>query len=170
MRQVIRRLAILPVAVVVFGSAIPAIGQKVPDNERSVGTIATSPLKDFGIKKIKIPPVLAKVTEHPYAMNGLTDCKSIAAAVIELDGALGRDVDVPGTGKHPSEASELALDASQDTINSLIPGRFLIRRISGATNAQRNAVAAVYAGSVRRGFLKGLGLAKGCKPPAAPRG
>ena len=62
------------------------------------------------------------------------------------------------------------MDAGQDTINSLIPGRFIIRRLSGAYAAQRKAVAAVYAGSVRRGFLKGLGTAKGCAPPAAPRG
>jgi hypothetical protein len=29
--------------------------------------------------------------------------------------------------------------------------------------------AAIAAGSVRRAYLKGIGLAKGCEPPAAPR-
>ena len=31
------------------------------------------------------------------------------------------------------------------------------------------AVAAIEAGVIRRGYLKGMGLAKGCKPPAAPQ-
>lgn len=157
--------------IMIVAAATPFVvaAQRVPDQERSAATIAGSPLHDIGIKKTKIPPALAKIADRPYATAGITDCTTIAAAVRELDGALGRDVDTPSTTGKPSEATELSMDAGQDTINSLIPGRFLIRRISGATEAQRRAVAAVYAGSIRRGFLKGLGAAKGCTPPAAPR-
>lgn len=149
-------------------AAAPLTAQ-TPGDERSVATIAGSPLHDFGIKKTKVSPVLVRAAEHPYATDGLKDCKSIGAAVVELNLALGRDVDAPTDGKKPSEATELSMDAGQDTINSLIPGRFIIRRISGAADAQRKARAVVYAASVRRGFLKGLGDAKGCKWPAAPR-
>jgi hypothetical protein len=160
-----------PTVMILAASAVlvaPLAAQSVPDNERSVATIAGSPLHDVGIKKTIDPPALLKIRDRPYAIDGLKDCKAIAAAVIELDEALGRDVDQPSTGKKPSETTELSMDAGQDTINSLIPGRFIIRRLSGATDARRKAVAAVYAGSIRRGFLKGLGAAKGCKPPAAP--
>lgn len=137
-------------------------------DERTAVSIAESPLTDVNLKKKHIPPLLLAAKKHPYATAGMTDCAKIAAAVRDLDGTLGRDLDVPATGK-PNEGSELAMDAGQDTINSLIPGRFIIRRISGAYAAQRKAVAAVYAGSIRRGFLKGMGEAKGCSPPAAPR-
>lgn len=158
----------LTLAAALFAVA-PLMAQSIPGNERSVATIAGSPLHDFGLKKTIIPPVLVKVADHPYAMDGLKDCKAITDAVVELNLALGRDVDAPATGKRPSEATELSMDAGQDTINSLIPGRFIIRRLSGATNAQRRAVTAVYAGSIRRGFLKGLGVARHCAYPAAPQ-
>lgn len=156
-------------AAVALLAAIPLAAQTTPSDERSVATIAGSPLHDFGIKKTKVSPVLVRAAAHPYATEGLKDCKSIGDAVLELNTALGRDVDAPTSGKKPSEATELSMDAGQDTINSLIPGRFIIRRISGAADAQRKARAVVYAASIRRGFLKGLGDAKGCKWPAAPR-
>ncbi len=150
-----------------LAAAVPLAAQ-TPGEERNVATIAGSPLRDVGIKKTKIPDALLRIVDHPYATDGLTTCTAITDAVVELNLALGRDVDVPSNAKKPNMATELSMDAGQDAINSLIPGRFLIRRLSGATNAQRKVVAAVYAGSIRRGFLKGIGLAKGCKPPAAP--
>lgn len=112
--------------------------------------------------------MLQAAADGPYSTVGLTTCPQIAAAVKDLDAALGRDVDAPTKDGKPSLATELAMDAGQDTINSLIPGRFIIRRVSGAYDANKRALAAVYAGSVRRGFLKGLGATRGCKPPAAP--
>lgn len=136
--------------------------------DRTAASIVESPLTDVNLKKKHIPLLLLEAEDHPYTTIGMTDCTKIGAAVRDLDGVLGRDLDVPVAGK-PNEGRELAMDAGQDTINSLIPGRFIIRRLSGAYTAQRKAVAAVYAGSVRRGFLKGLGEARGCSPPAAPR-
>lgn len=155
--------------VTALGAATPLAAQNPPGEERSVATIAGSPLHDFGIKKTKVSPVLERAAVHPYTTDGLKDCKAIGAAVVELNLALGRDVDAATDGKKPNEATELSMDAGQDTINSLIPGRFIIRRISGAADAQRKARSVVYAASIRRGFLKGLGVAKGCKWPAAPR-
>ncbi|QYE34459.1 hypothetical protein KZX46_17035 [Polymorphobacter sp. PAMC 29334] len=155
--------------IAVLLAATPLAAQTTPGDDRSVATIAGSPLHDFGIKKTKVSPVLVRAAAHPYTTDGLRTCKDIGAAVLELNTALGRDVDAPTDGKKPSEATELSMDAGQDTINSLIPGRFIIRRLSGAANAQRKARAVVYAASVRRGFLKGYGDAKGCKWPAAPR-
>ena len=136
--------------------------------ERSTTSILESPLTDVNLKKKHIPPVLVDAQAHPYSTAGMTDCTRIGAAIKALDAVLGRDVDVPVTTK-PNGRHDLAMDAGQDVVNSLIPGRFLIRRISGAEAAQRRAVAAVFAGSVRRGFLKGIGESKGCSPPAAPR-
>ena len=149
-------------------SAVVATPLVAQEEQRSTTSILESPLSDVNLKKRHIPPVLIEAQAHPYATAGLTDCARIGAAVKDLDAVLGRDVDVPVTDKRNGR-HDLAMDAGQDTINSLIPGRFLIRRLSGAEAAQRKAIAAVYAGSVRRGFLKGLGLSKGCTPPAAPR-
>ena len=152
-------------ALMLLLTAAPLAAQEA--DQRTTASILESPLSDVNLKKRHIPPVLVEAQAHPYATAGMTDCARIGAAVTALDAVLGRDVDVPviaRNGRH-----DLAMDAGQDVVNSLIPGRFLIRRISGAEAAQRRAVAAIFAGSVRRGFLKGLGLSKGCAPPAAPR-
>ena len=58
--------------------------------------------------------------------------------------------------------------AGQSAVSMFIPGTGLIRQISGAAAAEKHARTAVYAGSIRRGFLKGLGQTKRCAPPAAP--
>ncbi len=147
-------------------AAAPLAAQEQP---RTASSILESPLSDANLKKKHIAPVLLAAQAHPYTTAGLTDCARIGAAVKELDVVLGRDLDMPDAGKKPSESHELAMDAGQDTINSLIPGRFIIRRLTGATDAQRRAVAAVYAGSVRRGFLKGLGAANTSRPSCTER-
>jgi hypothetical protein len=157
----------IALALLLAALAAPVAAQV--QDERTPASIIESPLTDANLKKKHIPPVLIAAQAQPYATTGLTSCRRIAAAVTDLDAALGKDVDAPNSGKKPNEGTELALDAGQDTINSLIPGRFIIRRLTGAADAQRKAVAAVYAGSVRRGFLKGLGEARHCPPPAAPR-
>ncbi len=160
-------MRLAPTALALTLLAAPVVAAQAAD-ERTPLSIAELPLSDINLKKKHIPAVLLAAQDRPYTTAGMTDCARIGAAVGELDAVLGRDLDVPITGK-PNERRELAMDAGQDTINSLIPGRFIIRRLTGAEAAQRKAVAAVYAGSVRRGFLKGLGEARGCTAPAAPR-
>ena len=139
------------------------------DDQRTVGSIAESPLSDVNLKRKTIPPVLQAAVAQPYATAGLTNCARIGAAVKELDAALGRDLDNPPPPTKNGKKHDLAMDAGQDVMNGLIPGRSIIREVTGAEAAQRRALAASLAGSVRRGFLKGLGVAKGCAPPAVPR-
>jgi phage tail tape-measure protein len=83
-----------------------------------------------------------------------------------LNAALGPDVDIPEVKK--GEGAAVAATAASEVVKSILPGLGLVRVITGADKQQRRVEAAVYGGSVRRGFLKGLGASKGCKPPAAP--
>ncbi|MGG2005328.1 hypothetical protein [Novosphingobium resinovorum] len=53
-------------------------------------------------------------------------------------------------------------------VASFIPFRGLIREVSGANAQDRKVNAAIQAGLTRRGFLKGVGSAKGCRYPASP--
>jgi stage V sporulation protein SpoVS len=48
--------------------------------------------------------------------------------------------------------------------------RSWVRKLSGAEKNADEVRQAVLAGSVRRGYLKGVGLQLGCQPPAAPSG
>lgn len=154
-----RRLVLIAsLAVTVLVVALPPA---VRAEERTVTSIAESPLSDVNLQKKHIPPVLIAAQAHPYAP--ITDCAKIAAAVRDLDAVLGRDLDTPAPSAKHNEGQELAMDAGQDTINSLIPGRFIIRRLTGAVDAQRKAVAAVLPGRSAAGSSRDSG------PPRAAR-
>lgn len=132
----------------------------------SVGSALTQPLRDTRITDKKIPEVLQLAASAPYSSINTRSCAGIASEVRRLDGALGRDVDAPGHAK--SERSAVAAVAARMAVNSLIPGLGIVRVITGADKQQRRAEAAVYGGSVRRAYLKGIGVSKGCNAPAAP--
>ena len=57
---------------------------------------------------------------------------------------------------------------AQAAVGAFIPFRGLIREVSGANAQEKKVQAAVYAGSVRRAFLKGVGQQRGCRYPARP--
>lgn len=57
----------------------------------------------------------------------------------------------------------------QSVVGSVIPFRGLVREATGAAEADRNLRAAYTAGMVRRSFLKGWGLGRGCAYPARPK-
>lgn len=145
-----------------LASAVPA-QQKQDD---SLKRAATQPLRDTRIQKEKIPEALLLAASAPYSLDGTRTCAQIADQIDTLDAALGDDVDVPSAKK--GEGAYVASAATKAAINTLIPGLGLVRVITGADKAQRRAEAAAYAGSVRRAYLKGLGLSKNCRPPAAP--
>ena len=48
-------------------------------------------------------------------------------------------------------------------VNSLIPFRGIVREVSGAAPAERRLAAAIDAGFARRGFLRGVLSARGCR-------
>ena len=123
-----------------------------------------TPITDLNLAKDEIPAVLLAATEAPYASAGLTSCDAIAAAIMPLDATLGPDMDLAEQDNDRVSAGAVA----KSLVASFIPFRGVIRELSGAAEHQRNFQAAIYAGAVRRGFLKGLGQQKGCPYPARP--
>ena len=77
---------------------------------------------------------------------------------------LGPDMDVAARDPDRLSTGKVA----QSLVGSLIPFRGVLRELTGAAGHQREFQAAIYAGAVRRGFLKGLGQQKGCAYPARP--
>jgi len=145
----------------------PARAQQMPEGVKAgVQREATQPLRDVRIEKDKIPEILLLAASAPYSSEHTKSCGAILAEIDSLNAALGADVD--GPAKEKGEGAAIAAAGARALVNTLIPGLGIVRVITGADKAQRRAEAAVYAGSVRRGYLKGIGLSKGCKPPAAP--
>jgi hypothetical protein len=126
--------------------------------------VAMTPLNDLNLSKDEIPPVLLAAADDPYASAGLDKCPAIEAAIGELDGALGPDMDVALNEGERLSTGRMA----KSVVASFIPFRGILREVTGAAGQERLLRAAIYAGAVRRGFLKGLGQQKGCAYPARP--
>lgn len=134
----------------------------VTDRDVSAADVVATPVTDLNLRKDEIPPLLIAAQDRPYDVTGLSRCAQIASAISELDAVLGEDIDVAQERDRRTSAGRIA----QSAIGSFIPFRGLIREISGANAQERKLQTAIYAGSVRRAFLKGVGQQRGCRYPA----
>jgi hypothetical protein len=139
-----------------------------------VGAVAKRPLRDFNMMQDPIPAVLLRTESKPYDLAGINSCQVILDRVAELDLALGPDLDAPKdkSGSRMSRgadgAASAALDAATDAAEHFLPMRSVIKRVSGATRYENHVKHAVLAGTVRRAFLKAIGMAHNCGWPASP--
>ncbi len=153
-----------------------AAGSAAADTYSGLGDAAKAPLRDFNIVRDQIPPILVRAYARPYDQTGLDTCPAIEEQVRQLDLALGPDVDIPQAAtpeqdmfaKGATFAADAALDAVRSATTGVIPVRSWVRRISGANRMEQQAKSVALAGSVRRGYLKAIGQAKGCDWPASP--
>lgn len=156
-------------------SAAPA-AQASAGTETRMGQAVTAPLGDLNLVRAEIPAVLSAARKSPYGAPAVPGCAALAAEVQSLDAVLGADLDTPPTAADPgliergsAAAGDAAVGAVRGAAEGVVPFRGWVRRLSGADASAREAAAAVAAGSVRRAYLKGLGRAQDCAPPAAPR-
>lgn len=149
--------------------ATPALGQTVVDPENmKPEDVVMSPLSDVNLHKKKVPTVLEAALADPYDLTGIQTCAGFATVIESLDAALGDDIDVAREKTDDEKMGNSAGTIVKSVIGSFIPFRGIIREISGANAQQRAWERALYAGSVRRAFLKGMGQSKGCAYPARP--
>lgn len=158
------RLALVLAALLTPALVSPAAAQVVPEPDAK--EVAKTPLRDLNIDARDIPEVLKSAVREPYATAGMGRCDALVSAIAELDMVLGADYDIAEEdgGKRISEGR-----IGQSVVGSIIPFRGLVREATGAAEADRNLRAAYTAGMVRRAFLKGWGLGRGCAYPARPR-
>jgi hypothetical protein len=163
------RVATLIALGAVIAAAAPAAAQTVvdPDNIRAED-VMLSPLSDVNVRKKAVPPVLVAALADPYDLKGLKTCAGFVTAIDGLDAALGDDIDVAFDKSNREKMGNGAGAIAKSLIGSFIPFRGVLREVSGANAQQRAWDRALYAGSVRRAFLKGMGQSKGCAYPAAP--
>jgi len=164
------------------GGVTQTASKTVEKTGEGLGDAVMSPLEDLNLKRESIPE-LGKDESSPYAVEGAAtlNCTFLALKIAELDGILGDDFDAPA----PEEDKELsdtekaerraerASDATLGYISSeargFIPFRGTMRYITGASKHEKKLARAYAIAAQRRAFLKGIGLARGCEPPAAPR-
>ncbi len=126
--------------------------------------VAMTPLRDLNIGGDGIPEILMESVMAPYASEKLLDCQDIVREIARIDVVLGPDIDLDQDERRDITAGKVA----RAGVASFIPFRGIIREVSGAADAERDLRAAILAGASRRGFLKGVGEARGCAYPARP--
>lgn len=135
---------------------------------------AAQPMRDVGLVRPEIPPLLRNY-EYPYSTGTLTSCQAVAYEIGELDAVLGPESFQPGPERNIWDrsgdfAEQETIAAAQDTAEGIIPFRSWVRRITGASAAEREALRAFANGQQRRTFLRGYGASMGCPAmiPAPP--
>jgi hypothetical protein len=138
--------------------------------ESSIVDAASTPLRDLNVIRAHIPDVLRDARKHPYLAPDDQSCEALLAAVQALDDVLGPDLDAPASASKPrllERANDAANDAFvnvvQGAAEDVVPFRSWVRQLSGAERYSRDVAAAIAAGAARRGFLRGLCVARDCR-------
>jgi hypothetical protein len=130
-----------------------------------------APLHDLNIMREGIPPILIAAVADPYLPPAPLSCDVLIQDIAALDIALGADFNEAGTPQSPSltrNNGHIALALVQSGARLLLPYSGLVSTVTGARRHDQQIIEAITAGSVRRGYLKGLGEAYRCPPPAVP--
>lgn len=132
----------------------------------TMGQVVSAPFKDLNLVKTEVPAVLAALDGYPYSPPVDPGCAGLASEIAALDGILGADLDAAAaTGRR---GRSLAAKSLTQAAHSLVPYRSWVRKLSGAEKRDERLAAAIITGTTRRAYLKGLGSARGCAPPASP--
>jgi hypothetical protein len=139
-------------------------------NRENLSGVAKAPLRDLNVLRTKIPEVLLQALADPYERPRTGRCPELVALLRPLNDALGADLDVPSVDQDDllDKGRNTALGVMAGAASDVIPFRGWVRKLTGAEQHDHLVQAAIVAGAVRRGYLKGLGEAKGCNPPATP--
>lgn len=159
-----RSLSLALAALTASALATPLAAQVMPEPDAQ--EVAKTPLRDLNIDGRDIPEVLKAAATDPYATAGLGRCNALVSAIAELDTVLGADYDI-AVDDGEKRLSEGRI--GQSVVGSVIPFRGILREVTGAAGNDRALRAAYTAGMVRRAFLKGWGLGRGCAYPARPK-
>lgn len=170
-----RAVGVAVLAVAALALAACSSG-RTAETRRGVTDAAYTPLRDVGLLRPEIPLILRNL-QYPYSTADLRDCAAVAREIGQLDAVLGPESYQPGPNRNIWDRSgdfleDQTIEAAENTAEDLIPFRSWVRRISGASRAERDALRAVANGQQRRTFLRGYGASLGCPnviPPPPPQ-
>jgi hypothetical protein len=159
-----RHLGGLLMVVAIFETtALAQQGSRQESTLEEAGDTVTEP---FDGKEV--PQKLIDIQDEPYSLAGMRNCTAIIAEVRALNEVLGPDVNEKVDKSRAKKREETAGRVAGSAVRSMIPFSGILGEVTGANAERRRYNEAVYAGTVRRGFLKGVGRERGCKAPARP--
>jgi hypothetical protein len=158
--------------------AASCMSGRTEDTREGIADAARTPFRDVGLIRPEIPIIL-RTLDYPYSTVTLAPgCSAVAYEIAQLDAVLGPESFQAGPDRNIWDrggdfVEDQALDAVRGTAQDLIPFRSWVRRLSGASGAERDALRAFANGQQRRTFLRGYGASLGCAnmipaPPPRP--
>tara|TARA_R110002110_G_scaffold212198_1_gene425144 strand:+ start:85 stop:576 length:492 start_codon:yes stop_codon:yes gene_type:complete len=163
MKMLKHSLSIILVLGLLETAALAQDGAQQDSTLEAAGNKVTEP---FDGKEV--PQKLKDIQDNPYSLGGMRNCSALIAEVRELNDVLGPDVNEKVNKSLAKKREETAGRVAGSAVGSIIPFGGIIGEVTGANAERRRYNTAVYAGTVRRGFLKGVGRERGCKAPARP--
>lgn len=157
---------LLAMGIVAMAGMTPVMAQQGAPKDSTIKDTGNKVAEPFDGKEI--PAKLKSIQDNPYSLRGLRSCSAIIVEVRELNNVLGPDVNERVSKSKAKKRQETAGRVAGSAVGSIIPFRGLIGEVTGANAERRRYNKAIYAGTVRRGFLKGVGRERGCKAPARP--
>lgn len=150
----LRPIALAVCVLVTPGCAATTYSHRPGDHR--VGEAIGEPFRDTGWTRENPPEVLIRAAEAPYGLPSDPECSAILNEISALDLVLGSDLDEADGREDESDidASGLLSGAIGGIIG--LPYRSIVRRLSGAAGRERVLRDAIFAGMVRRAFLKGV--------------
>jgi len=141
------------------------------EGAQSLTTAAEAPFHEMNLVHEHIPPVLLASLADPYAYPNPLTCESLSESIARLTVALGPDFDNPPPKKarKVTGSGGLGLQLLNGAAGNLLPFHGYIGTLSGSSKHDELIIRAIGAGAAQRAYLKGLGEARGCQNPAAPR-
>ena len=156
-------------ALLVLGGGLAACASQPmpkPGQEDGMSRAVQQPMRDLSLIRDRAPPALQRAVAQPYDKDEIKTCPQVIHEIAELDSTLGPDLkpgDKPGSGL---SVGGLAGDLVSGAVG--LPFRGILRQVTGAEQRDKELRAAVLAGMVRRGFLKGRLAEMSCDPPVTP--
>ena len=147
-----------------MANPIPASAQTAAAPQSvTAGDVAGKPLDDLNLRKEKIAPVLEAAQANPYRIPGKGRCADLNREVADLNEALGPDIDESISPSAQQKRDRAIGGTARSVVGSLIPFGGVVREISGANAAENHRELYLYAGIVRRAFIKGYARARACR-------
>ncbi|MEZ5939164.1 MAG: hypothetical protein R3C52_13255 [Hyphomonadaceae bacterium] len=173
MKKIARLLTVIATTSIALAACSTSAANRTANRtSEGIDDAVLSPFEDLNLTRAPIPPRLEAIVS-PYEPVPILTCEAIGAEVGELTAILGPDSDahLAKTGiseKAADGAADLTLNTVSSTLSGFLPYRSVLRFASGASEHERKLKAAYDRGVERRAYLKGIGAAMGCAPPAAP--
>lgn len=130
--------------------------------DRRVSGAFQQPFRDVSWMRENPPDILIRAVEAPYALEPDAECGPLLEEITALDAVLGPDLDAENPPEERSSTDALGLVAGAIRGAISLPYRSIIRRLSGAEERDHVLRDAIFAGMVRRAFLRGVAQRADC--------